>query len=57
MECYLYAPNADHYIFYRVSALNKEYYPYQRDTDKNKDMDGFAGTSGNAIDRFQAYVD
>ena len=57
VECYLYAPNADHYIFYRVSALNKEYYPYQRDTDKNKEMDGFAGTSGNAIDRFQAYVD
>ncbi len=56
VECYLYSPNSDKYIFYRVSPVNKDYYAYQRDTDKGSGMDGFAGAPGVAIDRFQAYI-
>lgn len=56
VEVYLYSPNSDKYIYYRVSPVNKNYYSYQRDTDKGNGMDGYAGTSGVAIDRFQAYI-
>lgn len=40
---------------YRVSPVNKEYYPWQYDNDKGNGQDGFAGCFGQAIDRFQLF--
>lgn len=56
VEMYLHSPEGDKYIYYRVSPVNGEYYPYQRDTDKSSSMDGYAGESGASIDRLQIYI-
>lgn len=56
IEVYLYSPNNDKYVYYRVSPLNSNYYSYQRDNDKGNGMDGYAGAFGKEIDRIQIYV-
>lgn len=56
IECYLYSPNSDKYIYYRVAPVGRGYYPAQRDMDRGSGMDGYAGASGVAIDKFQAWV-
>lgn len=56
IEVYLYSPKNDQYAFYRVSPLNKDYYPYQRDNEKSNVMDGYAGAFGVEIDRIQMYI-
>lgn len=57
VECYLYSPNSDKYIYYKVSPIGGNYYPPQRDMDKGNGMDGYAGASGVAIDKFQAWIE
>lgn len=57
VECYLYSPNSDKYIYYKVSPIGGNYYPPQRDMDKGNGMDGYAGVSGTAIDKFQAWIE
>lgn len=57
VECYLYSPNSDKYIFYKVAPVGRGYYPPQRDMDKGNGMDGYAGVSGTAIDKFQAWIE
>ena len=38
---------------YRVSPVNKNFYDYQIDGNTGSGMDGYAGASGKAIDRFE----
>lgn len=57
LELYLYSPNGDKYVRYRVSPVNGNYYPYQRDNDKGGGMDGYSGSFGKAIDRVQVYIE
>lgn len=40
---------------YRVSPILRGYYGWQKDTDKNNGMDGYAGCFKKTIDRFQIY--
>lgn len=40
---------------YRVSPLNKDYYPWQFNANTGKGQDGYAGAFGKTIDRFQVY--
>lgn len=40
---------------YRVSPINGNYWPWQYDNETKNDQDGYAGTFGVAIDRFQLY--
>lgn len=40
---------------YRVSPLNGNYYPWQYDNETSGGQDGYAGTFGKAIDRFQLF--
>lgn len=56
LEAYLYSPNGDKYVYYRLSPVGQDYYPYQRDMDKNSLMDGYAGEPGVAVDRLQMYI-
>lgn len=56
LEAYLYSPNGDKYVYYRLSPVEQDYYPYQRDMDKNSLMDGYAGEPGVAVDRLQMYI-
>lgn len=56
LEAYLYSPNGDRYVYYRLSPVGQDYYPYQRDMDKNQLMDGWAGEPGVAVDRLQMYI-
>ena len=56
LEAYLYSPNGDKYVYYRLSPVGQDYYPYQRDMDKNRLMDGYAGEPGVAVDRLQMYI-
>lgn len=56
LETYLYSPNGDRYVYYRLSPVGQDYYPYQRDMDRNHLMDGWAGEPGVAVDRLQMYI-
>lgn len=40
---------------YRVSPVNKGYYPWQRNAETSGGQDGYAGAFGKTIDRFQIY--
>lgn len=40
---------------YRVSSLNQDYYDWQYDYEISGGQDGYAGSFGKAIDRFQLY--
>lgn len=40
---------------YRVSPINQNYYSWQFDTETGGGQDGYAGTFGVAMDRFQLY--
>lgn len=41
-------------IRYRVAPIGKNFYDYQFDTETTKGQDGYAGSFGKKIDRFQA---
>lgn len=41
---------------YRVSPVLRNYYSWQTDTDKKNGMDGYAGSFGKKLDRFQIYA-
>lgn len=61
VKVYYYTPKdyGDKYGYhkatYRVSPVNQGYYPWQTDNDKSDGMDGYAGSPGIPIDRFQLY--
>lgn len=38
---------------YRVSPVGRNYYSYQKNIEKTKDQDGYAGSYGTSIDRLQ----
>ncbi len=38
---------------YRVSPVNRNYYPFQDDNETTKGQDGYAGSFGTSIDRIQ----
>lgn len=57
IRMYLYSPLGNKYIYYRVSPITGNYYPYQRDIDIGRGMDGYAGIKGRSIDRIQMYVE
>ncbi|MCM1399909.1 MAG: CHAP domain-containing protein [Clostridium sp.] len=38
---------------YRVSPVNRNYYPFQDDNETTKGQDGYAGSFGTSIDRLQ----
>lgn len=40
---------------YRVSPVNKDYYSWQYGDETSNGQDGYAGSTGKAIDRFQIY--
>ncbi len=40
---------------YRVSAVNKDYWPWQYDNETGNGQDGYAGAFGQPIDRFQLF--
>lgn len=56
IEAYLYSPNGDKCIRYKVSPLNSGYYSYQVDNNRGNGMDGYAGSFGKPIDRVQMYI-
>ncbi|MEG1957904.1 MAG: peptidoglycan amidohydrolase family protein, partial [Lachnospiraceae bacterium] len=56
IRIYLHSPDGTRCIYYRVAPLNSDYYSYQRDTDKEVGMDGFAGAPNRLIDCIQMYV-
>lgn len=43
-------------VYYRVSPVKKNFYPYQEDNSKKNGMDGYAGDLKSFIDRIQIYV-
>ena len=57
VRVYLVTPNPPPYYKakYRVSAVNKAYYPYQYDTETTNRQDGYAGDHV-PIDRFSLKV-
>ena len=42
---------------YRVSPVNGNYYPWQYDTETKNSQDGYAGSFGRQIDRFQLEIE
>lgn len=44
-------------IRYRVAPIGKNFYNYQYDTETTNGQDGYAGSFGKSIDRFQVEVD
>lgn len=44
------------YAYYRVSATENDYFPYQTDNEKNDGQDGYAGVYGRKVDRFQIVI-
>ena len=42
---------------YRVSPLHGDYWPWQHDNEKDSSQDGYAGTFGQQLDRFQIVIE
>lgn len=58
IEVYYYTPDgvAVKKAKYRVSPMNGNYWPWQYDNEKDDNQDGYAGSFGQAIDRFQIVI-
>ena len=58
IEVYYYTPDgvAVKKAKYRVSPLGGNYWPWQYDNEKDDSQDGYAGSFGQAIDRFQIVI-
>ena len=60
IQVYYYTPNNIRPFkkaVYRVAPLKKNYYSFQHDTETNNGQDGYAGSFGKEIDRFQIKVE
>ena len=59
IEAYYYTPDGVQpykKAKYRVSPLGGNYWPWQYDNEKDDSQDGYAGSFGQAIDRFQIVI-
>ena len=58
IEVYYNTPSGYTYqkAVYRVSPMGQGYYPYQYDDETGNGMDGYAGSFGTSIDRFQIVI-
>ena len=59
IEVYYYTPDGVQpykKAKYRVSPLGGNYWPWQYDNEKDDSQDGYAGSFGQAIDRFQIVI-
>lgn len=60
VEIIYYTPEGEPYKYarYMVSVFdNRNFYPEQIDDETSNGMDGYAGVMGNAIDKFQMWID
>ena len=60
VEIIYYTPEGESYKYarYMVSVFdNRNFYPEQIDNETSNGMDGYAGVMGNAIDKFQMWID
>lgn len=56
LRCYLYSPNGDKVIKYRVAPIGQGYFDWQRDDEGTNGQDGFAGDFWLPIDRLQIAI-
>lgn len=60
IQVYYYTPDGIRPLkkaVYRVSPLKKGYYSFQYDTETGNGQDGYAGSFGKSIDRFQIKIE
>ncbi len=60
IEVYYYTPDGIQpykKAKYRVSPLNGNYWPWQYDNEKDDSQDGYAGSFGQQLDRFQIVIE
>jgi len=56
VRAYLHSPRGDQVIAYRTAPVGQGYYPWQRDNETTNGQDGYAGSFGVRIGKFQAHA-